>query len=122
MSGELIAELFALAGAVLIAISAVGVVRFRDVLHRMHALSKASTLGLLLVVVGGVVGISSMNDLTFVLLAGALQVITSPVAANLISRATYRASGIPHQLDEPDELANGPEAPGVDGQLSTPDE
>jgi multicomponent Na+:H+ antiporter subunit G len=76
------------------------------VLERMHALSKASTLGLLLVMIGGVIGIHNVNDLTFVALAAALQVITSPVGANLISRATYRASGIRHRVDSVDELAD----------------
>jgi multisubunit Na+/H+ antiporter MnhG subunit len=57
------------------------------------------------VLVGGVVGLHTSNDITFVVLAGVLQVITSPVGANLISRATYRASGIPNRLDTVDELA-----------------
>ena len=80
--------------------------RFGDVLERMHALSKASTLGLLLVMLGGVVGIHNVNDLTFVALAAALQVITSPVGANLIARATYRASNIRPRVDSVDELAD----------------
>jgi multicomponent Na+:H+ antiporter subunit G len=101
----MIAGLLALAGAILILLSAIGVVRFGDVLERMHALSKASTLGLLLVMAGGVVGLNDVNDWTFVLLAGALQLITSPVGANLISRATYRAEGIRHRVDVVDELA-----------------
>jgi multicomponent Na+:H+ antiporter subunit G len=100
----MIAELLVLGGAVLILLSAIGVVRFGDVFERMHALSKASTLGFLLAMLGGVVGIDNVNDLTFVALAAALQVITSPVGANLISRATYRASGIRHRVDVVDEL------------------
>lgn len=101
----MIAELLALAGGILILLSAIGVVRFGDVLERMHALSKASTLGLLIVMVGGVIGLDDVNDWTFVLLAAALQLITSPVGANLISRATYRAEGIRHRVDVVDELA-----------------
>lgn len=31
--------------------------------------------------------------------------MTLPVAANLISRSTYLAEGIPHELDTVDELA-----------------
>jgi multicomponent Na+:H+ antiporter subunit G len=102
----MIAEGFALAGALLILVAAVGVTRFDDVLARMHALSKASTLGLVLVLIGGTVGLHrALGDVTLVVLAGVLQVITSPVGANLISRATYRASGIPNRLDAVDELA-----------------
>ncbi|CAN5536995.1 hypothetical protein BH10ACT1_BH10ACT1_38570 [soil metagenome] len=106
------AQVLMLVGAALILVSATGVVRFRDVLARMHSLSKASTLGLVLVLVGGGIGLGHANDITFVLLAGVLQVITSPVGANLISRATYRAAGITHRLDSLDELAEArrPEA------------
>lgn len=102
----IVAEVLMLAGALLVLLAAVGVVRFQDVLARMHALSKASTLGYVLVVVGAAFGLDNVNDLTFVVLAGGLQVLTSPVGANLISRATYRAEGIPHHLDQVDELAD----------------
>ena len=42
-------EVLALAGATLTLLAAVGVLRFRGVLARMHALTKASTLGVVLV-------------------------------------------------------------------------
>ena len=51
----MIAEAMVLCGAVLILLAAVGVVRFDDVLTRMHALTKASTLGLLLVLIGAAI-------------------------------------------------------------------
>lgn len=108
----IVAQVLMLAGAALILLAAIGVVRFGDVLARMHALSKASALGFVLLLLGATVGLEDVDDLTFVLLAGMLQVITSPVGANLISRAAYRAEGISHRLDEIDELADhsaGPE-------------
>lgn len=88
----IVANMLALFGAVLTLLAAVGVVRFPDVLSRMHALTKASTIGLLFVVAGGVLELDDANDYTFVLLAGGLQLLTSPVSANLIARATYLAS------------------------------
>ena len=48
----MIGEVLALAGALLTLLAAIGVVRFRDVLERMHAVTKASTVGLLFVLVG----------------------------------------------------------------------
>ena len=69
----------------------VGVLRFRGVLARMQALTKASTLGVVLVLLGGAVTLDHPNDVTSLLLAAALQVLTMPVGANLLSRATYRA-------------------------------
>ncbi len=84
-------QVLALFGAVLTLLAAVGVVRFPDVLARMHALTKASTLGVVLVLVGAAVTLDHPNDVTSLLLAAALQVLTMPVGANLLSRATWRA-------------------------------
>ena len=84
-------SVLALAGAVLTLLAAVGVVRFPGVLARMHALTKASTLGVVLVLVGAAITLDHPNDVTSLLLAAALQVLTLPVGANLLSRATYRA-------------------------------
>jgi multicomponent Na+:H+ antiporter subunit G len=99
----MIGQFLALIGAVLVLISAIGVVRFEDVLERMHALAKASTLGVLLLLAGAAVNLRHPNDVTSVLLAGLLQVLTSPPASNMLSRATYLAEGIPVHVDLPPE-------------------
>lgn len=101
----MIAELLVLAGCALTFVAALGTVRFRDVFARMHALSKASTLGLLLVLIGAAIGLAHPNDVTSLLLAAILHVVTSPIGANLISRATYFSEGIPNGIDTVDELA-----------------
>jgi multicomponent Na+:H+ antiporter subunit G len=101
----IVAEVVVLAGALLILLAGVGVVRFSDVLARMHSLTKASTLGLLLVLIGAAFALNNPNDVTSLFLAAALQMLTSPVSAQLISRATYRAEGIVHRVDAVDELA-----------------
>lgn len=90
----------ALLGSVLTLLAAVGVVRFRDVMARMHALTKASTLGMVLVLVAGAVTLRHPNDVTSLLLAASLQVLTLPVAVNLMSRATWRAGRIAAAEDE----------------------
>jgi multicomponent Na+:H+ antiporter subunit G len=82
-------EVLALAGAVLMLVAAIGVVRFDDVLARLHALAKASTLGVLLVLVGAVVSLHDANDVTSVVLAALAHLLTSPPASNMLSRATY---------------------------------
>jgi multicomponent Na+:H+ antiporter subunit G len=95
----------ALVGSALTLIAAIGVVRFPDVLARMHALTKASTIGLLLVLLGAAVTLDDINAITSLVLAGALQFLTMPVGANLMSRATYGARGIESHVDTVDELA-----------------
>jgi multicomponent Na+:H+ antiporter subunit G len=84
-------ELLALVGSVFILLAAVGVLRFDDVLARMHALAKASTLGVLLMLAGAAVALRDVNDITSVVLAGLCQLLTSPPASNMLSRATYLA-------------------------------
>jgi multicomponent Na+:H+ antiporter subunit G len=96
-----IGELLGLAGAVLILISAIGVVRFDDVLARLHALAKASTLGILLVLAGAAINLDHLNDITSVVLAGVLHLLASPPASNMVSRAAYLAEGLPEEsVDE----------------------
>lgn len=93
-----------LLGAVLTLLSAIGVVRFPDAMSRMHALTKASTVGFGLVAIGACLKLGNANDITSVLLAAGLQVLTLPVAATLIARSTYWARRIPVLLDGDDEL------------------
>ena len=124
-------ELLALVGTALMLLAAIGVVRFPDVLARMQALTKASTVGVVLVLLGGAVTLDHPNDVTTLLLAAALQLLTMPVAANLMSRSTYLAQGIANHVDGIDELAESrgltdgsDDAPGVrvpgPGSGSTP--
>jgi multicomponent Na+:H+ antiporter subunit G len=89
----LIGELLALVGAALILLSALGVVRFGDVLARLHSLAKASTLGILLVLAGTAVNLRDLNDITSVVLAAFLHLLASPPASNMVSRATYLTEG-----------------------------
>ena len=108
-------QVLALAGSALTLVAALGVLRLPDVLARMHALTKASTVGLVLVLIGGALTLDHPNDVTSLLLAGALQILTMPVGANLMSRATYGARGIESTVDTIDELADdlahaGPES------------
>ena len=91
----MIGEALALLGAVLVLLSAIGVVRFDDVLARLHALAKASTLGILLLLLGAAVNLRDLNDLTSVVLAAVLHLFASPPASNMISRAAYLTSGFP---------------------------
>ena len=104
-SSRIVGEIALLVGAVLILLAAVGVLRFRDALTRMHALSKASTLGVSIALVGAAVASSRVNDITSLLFATVLQAATNPVASTLLMQATYYAEGIANRVDTVDELA-----------------
>jgi multicomponent Na+:H+ antiporter subunit G len=102
----MIGEVIALFGCVLILLSAIGVLRFPDALARMHALTKASTLGVALVAIGSAFVLPTANDITSAIGAALLQLLTLPISASLLARATYHAHGIPSRLDVVDERAN----------------
>lgn len=102
----MIAKVVMLVGAILVFVSALGVVRFPDALSRMHALTKASTVGLGLVAIGAAFLLPTANDVTTALLAAALYVVTLPISSSLIGRSTYLSDESPVELDEPDELAD----------------
>lgn len=94
-----------LGGSLLMLLAGIGVVRFTDVFVRMHALSKATALGLVLVLIGAAVALDHPNDVTSLVLAAVLHLVASPIGNNLLSRATYRAEGIPTGIDTVDECA-----------------
>ncbi|CAN5863907.1 monovalent cation/H(+) antiporter subunit G [soil metagenome] len=98
-------EVLALAGAILTLLAAIGVVRFPDALSRMHALTKASTVGLVLVAVGGALVLPTANDITSAVLAAVLYVATLPIAGAMMARATYFSEEAPNRLHTIDELA-----------------
>lgn len=105
----MIGELLALVGAVLVLLSAIGVVRLPDVLARLHALAKASTLGVLLLLAGAAANLRDLNDLTSVVLAAILHLLASPPGSNMVSRAAYLTEGLPAgALDEHDLESGAP--------------
>lgn len=100
----IIAEILMLAGALFVLLAAIGLNRFGRVLERMHVMSKATTFGFLLVTAAGIVELDRQS-ISFLVLAGVLQLATSPVSSNLMARATYGAEGIETSVDIVDELA-----------------
>ncbi|WP_072314036.1 monovalent cation/H(+) antiporter subunit G [Agrococcus sp. Marseille-P2731] len=85
------------AGAVLILIgafftltAAVGLVRLPDVLNRMHAASKPQSLGFLLLCAGLALVLRDPGATTLLILAGGMQLVTAPVATQMMGKAAYR--------------------------------
>ena len=89
---DIISALFVLAGALLTLASAVGLVRFRDTLSRMHPAAKPQVLGLILVLFGAGVRIYPDIDLGMLVLAAVVAVCTAPVIANRVGNLAYRES------------------------------
>jgi multicomponent Na+:H+ antiporter subunit G len=110
MSWGLVADiagaLLLLLGALLCFAAAVGLLRFPDVLSRMHSATKPQTLGLLLLVAGVALEVREVKVLGLLFLAAVLQLLTAPVSAHMVGRTAYRT----HQVDDStliaDELAD----------------
>ena len=88
---ELISALVMLVGAIFTLIATVGLHRFDDVFARMHAAGKASTLGLLLIVLGVALRLTDVGDLMKLAVVAILAVITIPAGVHVIARAAWRS-------------------------------
>ena len=86
---DVVSAVLLLSGVLLALGAAVGLVRFPDVFSRMHAATKPSTLGLLLVTVGAALRMEQGSDAVKLLLVAAFSFLTAPVAAHMIGRAAY---------------------------------
>lgn len=100
---DTVAGVLAIAGAVLMVIAAIGLLRLPDIYARMHAAAKVPTLGLAFVAVAAALTVDDARVRS--LLAVALLFVTAPAAAHLVGRAAYRAEGIDIDLVGPDDLA-----------------
>ncbi|MGF7160480.1 multicomponent Na+:H+ antiporter subunit G [Rhodoligotrophos appendicifer] len=102
---DILVALLLLVGAFLCLSAALGVTRFPDVYSRMHAASKAGTLGVGVLFVAVAVQFSDI-DITIRALVGiAFFILTAPISAHLLARAAYWAGVKPWSGTGVDHLA-----------------
>ncbi len=78
-------------GCALFALAGIGVLRLPDAFGRMHAATKASTLGFVFVAVGAAVGVGQTAATGKLLLTVAFLFVTAPAAAHVMGRAAHRS-------------------------------
>lgn len=78
-------------GCGLTLLSAIGVLRFPDVLMRANAASKAGGLGVAMVLGGAAFLLATPSATVKLILAIVLQFATAPLASHVIGRAAHRA-------------------------------
>nr|WP_204261198.1 monovalent cation/H(+) antiporter subunit G [Blastococcus saxobsidens] len=88
--GDVVAVAFLLLGALLCLTAGIGLLRFPDVLTRMHAGTKPQVLGVLLIMVGGAIRLQGWSATWMLLLVAVFQMLTAPVSAHMVSRVAYR--------------------------------
>ena len=93
-------------GAFFVLVAAVGVLRLDDLYMRMHAASKAGTLGSGVLLIAIAI-YSGEIDVVLRALAGVVFfLLTAPIAAHLLARASYTVGYKPCDLTEHDALSD----------------
>jgi multicomponent Na+:H+ antiporter subunit G len=87
---DVVIGLFLIAGAAFVLIAAIGIVRLPDLLTRMHASTKAGTLGALLVLAGLAIHVGTGEVVSKVVATSLFLLLTAPIAAHMIGRAHAR--------------------------------
>ncbi len=93
-----------LLGALMSLAAAIGLLRFPDLMSRMHAATKPQVLGLLLMLTALGLQMRSWALLPILLVAWLLQLLTVPVSAHMVGRAGYRTKHRRPELLSVDEL------------------
>lgn len=95
-----------LLGALLTLVAAIGLLRFPDLLTRMHSATKPQVLGLLLVVAGLALRLRDPSATAVLVLVAIFQMVTAPVASHMAGRASYRGGQVRKDLLVVDELSD----------------
>ena len=109
---DVIAMACLLLGAFLCLTAGLGLLRFPDVLSRMHAGTKPQTAGVLLIMIGGAIRLNGWSGTWMLLLVAVFQLLTAPVSAHLVSRIAYRRRHVRRDRLLVDELGSRPGRPG----------
>lgn len=99
-----LATLLMIAGTAFLLIAAIGLVRLADPLQRMHAATKAGTLGASLLLIGTIL-LGEVARPSTGLLTMAFLLLTLPVGAQLLGRAAYMSGATLKGLRGDDPLA-----------------
>jgi multicomponent Na+:H+ antiporter subunit G len=101
---DVLAAVCLLGGALLAFAAGVGLLRFPDLLARMHSATKPQVLGLVLVLLGLALRLREGPALWMLVLIAMFQMLTSPVAAHMVGRAGYRTGKVGREFLVVDEL------------------
>jgi multicomponent Na+:H+ antiporter subunit G len=89
---DVVVDILLVAGAAWFLLAGIGVARLGDSLARVHAATKATTLGMMLMVAGAVLNAPG-TDAIKLSLAIALVALTNPVGGHLLGRAVEANPG-----------------------------
>lgn len=105
---DVVAAVCLLLGAYFSFSAGMGVVRFDNLLSRLHVVAKPQVLGLLLLLTGVAVRLQDRSSATMLLLVAVFQLMTSPVAAHMVGRAGLRTGKVDPKIVRADDDLPGP--------------
>ena len=91
---EILTAILVIAGGAFVFIAGLGIWRMPDLMIRMHASTKAGTLGVGLILLALAIDFAELGIVSRSVAAIVFLLFTAPVAAHMIGRAAYR-SGVP---------------------------
>jgi multicomponent Na+:H+ antiporter subunit G len=101
---DLVSAVFMVVGALMSLGAAIGLLRFPDLLSRMHAATKPQVLGLFLLLASIGLQMRTWWVWPVLLVAWIFQLLTVPVSAHMVGRAGYRTKHLHRELLTSDEL------------------
>jgi multicomponent Na+:H+ antiporter subunit G len=101
---DAVSAVFMILGALMSLAAAVGLLRFPDLLSRMHAATKPQVLGLFLLLASIGLQLRTWWVWPALLVAWIFQLLTVPVSAHMVGRAGYRTKHLHRELLSSDEL------------------
>ena len=101
---DVLSAVFMIVGAVMSLGAAIGLLRFPDLLSRMHAATKPQVLGLFLLLASIGLQLRTWWVWPVLFVAWIFQVLTVPVSAHMVGRAGYRTKHLHRELLTSDEL------------------
>ena len=105
-AAEIAVGLLILVSAFLSMAAGIGIVRFPDVLTRLHAATKPQVLGLATVLLAIVLQVPTWGVLTTVVLVMTFQLLTQPMTAHMLGRSAYRSDHVRRDLLIEDDLGH----------------
>ena len=104
MITDILIAFLLLGGSAFALVAALGIIRLPDFYMRMHAATKASAFGLVLIFAGAALYFGDLLVLLEILLIVFFVYVTAPIAAHLIGRAAYHMNVPLWEETQVDEL------------------
>jgi multicomponent Na+:H+ antiporter subunit G len=101
---DALTAVFLVVGAVMSLAAAIGLLRFPDLLSRMHAATKPQVFGLFLLLAAIGLQMRTWWVWPVLLVAWIFQLLTAPVSAHMVGRSGYRTKHLHRELLSSDDL------------------